>query len=188
MAQISDLASFVDAKPIQLLTRAQLWKIAERHGLKHPRDATKDEMVRLFEANRIDVTRPENGVQWMRIEGRDERGQPSSYIAPAVPAGKSGRNHVNADAMLQARLEQSETQEKAQAIALADEQKKNRALMQRLEALEAKLAAAPVRAQKKRRTSERWRLYRECKAAGRIVTATMSVKELKAALDGEDSP
>ncbi len=122
--ELSQLASFVDSTPIEMLRRAQLWQIADRHNIQYPRDATKKQMIDLLEAMQVDVTQPENGIQWMQITGEDENGRSTSYVAPVIPAHQSARDGFDSGAVLDQRIQLEEAQEKNDAQ--ADELKRLR--------------------------------------------------------------
>lgn len=112
---MSELSQFIgeDSRtPIQRLRRFQLHKIADSFNLQYPVGAGKDVMIKLFEANDIDVTQSA-AVQWQAVNGVGANGQPTQEFYPVNNPPASARNGVNADAELTNRLSAKDEEEKA---------------------------------------------------------------------------
>lgn len=205
--ELSSLVSYGDTTPLNQLRRAQLWQLADKHGIQYPHDATKEQMISLFEGAQVDVTKPENGIQWQLITGRDARGQPSQYVAPVIPEHQSSRHGVDSSALLQQRLEAAEEKERktqdkndAQAELIGSQRDEIRELkealgkvMDRLDGMSptpvAEPETAPLPPPSKSSRGAGLARYRElkaaCKAKGIEVKKGMKTADLEAALKAQ---
>lgn len=164
MAELSEIVSFGDFRPIDQLRRCELWRIADRLRIAYPHDAAKAVMISLLEGNGIDVTKPESGIQWERITGSDEHGRNTAFLAPRHEQHHSARVGADARAALNARIaaEPDETEGSGEVGALKAEKDRLLQLVARLEArLDAKEKPKPRR--KNPNAGARLARYRELK-------------------------
>ena len=163
--------------PIQRLRRAQLHKIADGFKLQYPNGASKDVMIKLFEANSIDVTQSPD-VQWRGFYPVEE--QPPASI----------RNGVDARAVLSERLSAKEEEEKnfkeARLGALEkentqlrlDNERITKMMEERLAALESKPVdpdSSPA--------NPYWAKYRKAREMGLNVDRNMKLPQIEAAIE-----
>ncbi len=109
----SDISQFVgedSRKPIERLRRYQLHRLADGFKLPYPPGASKDVMIKLFEANNLDVTQSPD-VQWQAINGVDSNGNHTQEFYPVEQLHGSMRNGANAALALNERLSAKEEEE-----------------------------------------------------------------------------
>ena len=195
---MSELSQFVgedSRKPIERLKRQRLWKIADDFGLQYPNGATKEVMIKLFEANDIDVTQsPE--VQWQVFNGVDANGNPRQELYPIEQQPASMRNGVNAAAVLNERMSAKDEEEKDFADARLDAlERENESLRrtndQLVGAFEKRMAALesdhkkPV--DKDSPQSKYWATYREARDMGLKVGRNMKLPQIEALIEKASS-
>lgn len=196
MTELQRIVSFADARPIELLSRAQLWRIADAHQIPYPRDATKQKMIALLEGSDIDVTKPASGIRWTQVNGRDEHGHPSSFIAPNREPGQSAREGVQSSSILQARIAETEQKNDAQAEEILKLRKQNEDLVDLLKRLESKLdekaEPKPKKPSKRGQGLTRLRALKAyAKAEGIDFQPTIKLAELEKLVEshnGENAP
>jgi|GEM_PF-5344240 len=189
---MSDLQEFIgeDSRmPIQRLRRCQLWKEADRCGLQYPPGASKDVMIKLFEANSIDVTQSPD-VKWQVLNGRDVDGNPRQELYPVEQQPASIRNGVNASLVLSERLSAKEEEEKGfkearlgvlekeNAQLRLDNERITKMMEERLAALESKPAdpdSSPA--------NPYWAKYRKAREMGLNVDRNMKLPQIEAAIE-----
>ena len=187
---MSELQQFIgedSRKPIQRLRRCQLHKIADSFKLQYPPGATKDVMIKLFEAHEIDVTQSPD-VQWQVFNGRDVDGNPRQEIYPVEQQPASIRNGVNAAAVLNERLSAKEEEEqgfdKARIGALERELDQARKTNEQLqEVLEERLAALENKKPVDKDSSPAngyWAAYRKAREMGLDVDRCMKLPQIEA--------
>ncbi len=190
MAEIQQFVGEDSRKPIQRLTRFQLWREADARDLNYKNGATKDAMISLFEANEIDITDFQT-VQWQAVNGTDSAGRAHQEIYPVAKPHASARSGIDARAVLDDRLTKKEEEakqfEKARIDALERENAKllkdnaalNETINERLSALEGKgkLVEKEV-PDKLKPQSKYWALYRKAKELGKPVQSGMKMAEL----------
>ena len=189
---MSELQQFIgeDSRlPIQRLRRCQLHKIADGFELQYPPGATKDVMIKLFEAHNIDVTQSPD-VQWQLFNGLGENGQPRQELYPVEPPPASVRNGVNAAAVLNERMSAKEEEEKnfkearlgvlekENAQLRLDNERITKMMEERLAALESKPAdpdSSPA--------NPYWAKYRQAREMGLNVDRNMKLPQIEAAIE-----
>ncbi len=187
---MSELHQFIgedSRKPIQRLRRCQLHKIADGFKLQYPPGATKDVMIKLFEAHEIDVTQSPD-VQWQIFNGQDIKGNPRQEIYPVEQQPASIRNGVNAAAVLNERLSAKEEEEqefdKARISALERELSQARKTNEQLQVvLEERLAALENKKPVDKDSSpanEYWAKYRKAREMGLDVDRCMKLPQIEA--------
>ena len=186
---MSELHQFVgdDSRQlIQRLTRHQLHKVATEQNMQYPVGATKDAMIKLFEANGIDVTQSKV-VKWVTVGGLDEDGQQTQQSYPVAELPASARNNVNAGAALDARMSAKEKEEKAFEEARLDVLERENAQLRRTneqlqETLEQRLAALEGKDKKPNDSpaNEYWALYRKARDLGLPVRRDMKQNQIEA--------
>jgi len=193
--KMSDLSQFVgvDSRaPIQRLRRAQLHKIADSFKLQYPVGATKDVMIKLFEANDIDVTQSA-AVQWQVMHGVGADGQPRQEFYPVDAAPASERNGVNASTALHARVSAKEEEERAFEEARLDVLERENEQLRRTNeqlkgVLETRLAALENQGKKPVDTdspqSKYWAAYRDARDMGLAVERGMKLKQIEKLIAG----
>ncbi|KKL14209.1 hypothetical protein LCGC14_2518010 [marine sediment metagenome] len=190
---MSELQQFIgedSRKPIQRLRRCQLHKIADGFKLQYPPGATKDVMIKLFEANDIDVTQSPD-VQWQAFNGLGEDGQPRQEFYPVEQQPGSMRSGVNAAAVLNERLSEKEEEErgfdKARIDALERELDQSRRTNEQLKGiLEERLAALENKKPVDKDSSPAtpyWAKYRKAKDMGLDVDRCMKLPEIEALIE-----
>lgn len=176
--ELSQIASFVDARPIQLLRRAQLWRIADQHGIPYPRDATKEMMVSVLENAGVDVTKPDSGVQWQMVRGLNEFGHNHQYLAPVIPLHQSAKENIDTTAKLQEIIAKP-----AKKSAEHDEIARRDALIEKQSAMLEKLSAKLDALEADQSPSQSyWARFREAKALGLPVERGMRREDIEALL------
>ncbi len=191
---MSELSQFVgedSRKPIQRLKRAQLHKVANERGLQYPNGASKEVMIKLFEANDIDVTQsPE--VQWQVINGRDIDGNLRQEVYPVEQQPASVRNGVNASAVLNERLSAKAEEEKDFAGARMDALERENTQLRRTneqltDAFEKRMAALESDHKKPvdqdLPQSKYWAIYRKARDAGLKVDRNMKQPQIEALIE-----
>ena len=185
---MSELSQFIGEdgrKPIQRLKRARLHKYADDIGLQYPNAASKDVMIKLFEANDIDVTQsPE--VQWQVFHGLDVDGNPRQERYPIEPQPASVRNGVNAAAVLNERMTVKEEEDKNFKDARLDVLERENEQLRRDNAqikgvLEERLAA--LESNQKKPQSKYWATYRHARDMGLTVDRNMKLPQIKALIE-----
>ncbi len=187
---MSELQQFIgedSRKPIQRLRRFQLHKIADGFKLQYPPGATKDVMIKLFEANEIDVTQsPE--VQWQVFNGQDVDGNARQEFYPVEQQPASIRNGVNATAVLNERMSAKEEEEqgfdKARIDALERELGQARRTNEQLQVvLEKRLASLENKKPVDKDSSPAngyWAAYRKAREMGLDVDRCMKLPKIEA--------
>ena len=190
---MSELHQFIgedSRKPIQRLRRCQLHKIADGFKLQYPPGATKDVMIKLLEANAIDVTQSTD-VQWQVFNGQDVDGNPRQELYPVAQQPASIRNGVNAAAVLNERMSAKEEEEqgfdKARIDALERELSQARKTNEQLQgmqmSLEERLAALENKKPVDKDSSpanEYWTKYRKAREMGLDVDRCMKLPQIEA--------
>ena len=69
MTELSQLVGEDSRAPIERLRRFQLHRIADGLKIQYPAGASKDVMIKLFEANDIDITQS-SILQWQGFSGK----------------------------------------------------------------------------------------------------------------------
>ncbi len=200
--ELRQIASFVDSRPIEMLSRSQLWRVAERQGVEYPRDATKKQMIDLFDAMNVDVTQPESGIDWVMINGKDEHGNQTRYLAPVRPDHQSARDQVDSSALLNRKLSEEQEKNSAQKDRIGKLEDENTELknmlgqlMDKIDGLsndnntvtfpseppptDIKVVDIP--------SMEYWALFKHVKSLGHPVKRGMRRHELEALINGEDT-
>jgi hypothetical protein len=115
--------------------------VADKAGIQYPNGAKKSVMVALLDANGID---PRQHLEHAVVYGRDETGMPTQEQYPVSPDPASARNGVDANAVLNAKLEAKATKEaeKFEETRMDALERQNKELMEKLNlVLEAKSTA-----------------------------------------------
>ena len=145
-------------------------------------------MIKLFEANDIDVTQSA-AVQWQAVQGLDAGGKPRQEFYPVTPQPASVRNGVNAGAALTNKLSAKEEEEKAFEDARLDVLERENEQLRRTNeqlkgVLEERLAALednhkkPV--DKDSPQSKYWTVYRKAKDMNLPVERGMKLTQIEA--------
>lgn len=71
--------------------RAELYGFLNHLNIPHPVGAPKTQMLKLLEANNIDLNAPHKYFEWQVINGMDESGQQHQHIEPVTPVHESAR-------------------------------------------------------------------------------------------------
>lgn len=153
MAELSQLVSEDSRTPIEKLRRCHLWKEADRRGIKYPPGATKITMIKLLEANGVDITQPLGDVKWMTVYPSPQAQRAAAMFGQAVgpqlvpvePVHASARNGANPAMELDRRVREKESKreeafEKSRLEALEKETKLLAEEKARADAERAKLA------------------------------------------------
>ena len=100
MAELSQFITEDSSPMIQRLTRHQCHKEADERGIQYPPGANKDVMIKLFEANDIDITQS-SILQWQGFSGKGIDGDMRQEFYPVTKQPASMRNGANAAVALQ---------------------------------------------------------------------------------------
>ena len=184
---MSELSQFVgeDSRaPIQRLRRCQLHKIADSFKLQYPAGATKDAMIKLFEANDIDVTQSA-AVEWEAFHGVDVDGKPRQEFYPKTAQPASARNGVNADAALIDRVSAKDEEEKAFEAARLDVLERENEQLKRTNeqlkgVLEERLAALENTKPVDTESTPYWTAWRKAKDMNLKVERGMKLPQIEA--------
>lgn len=177
MSDVSQFVSEDSRKPIERLRRYQLWKEADARGIQYPNQAPKTTMIKLLEANGVDVTQPASDiVKWKVINGTDSEGRPNQELYPVTPAHASARNGVNADAVVSQRLAKQKAEEEKR---VKEVEKENEDLKSLILKMQERLEALETKGDEESPRKRYWRLYREAKDAGHEVNRKMTLPELE---------
>lgn len=71
--------------------RAELYGFLNHLNIPHPVGAPKTQMLKLLEANGIDLNQPHEYFKWMLIQGKDENGMPHQHIEAVTEPHETAR-------------------------------------------------------------------------------------------------
>ena len=186
MSELHQLVGDDSRGLLQRLSRHQLHKVATELGMQYPVGATSPAMIKLFEANNIDITQSKV-VRWVTVAGQDVDGKHTQQSYPVSEQPASARNNVNAAGALDARMTAKEKEEKAFEEARLDVLERENAQLRRTneqlqETLEQRLAALEDKepAKKDSPADEYWALYRKARDLGLDVDRNMKQGQIEA--------
>jgi len=89
-----------------------LWRLADERKIQYPAGAPKTDMLKIFEANGLDLAVPIKvpGVDWVQINGQDANGAAHSEIYPVIPDHYTKDKNIDYAAAMQANEKLSEEQ------------------------------------------------------------------------------
>lgn len=189
MAELHQLIGDDGRNLAQRLSRHQLHKIADKHKLQYPPGATKDVMIKLFEAHDVDVTKSQ---QWVTIPGVDVDGRSSQQSYPVVEQPASARNNVDANAALDVRMSAKEEKEEnfkeARLDVLERENAELRLKNEQLEIMEQRLAALEKPEKPGSPADPYWALYRKAREMGLDVDRAMKQGQIESIIAKVEQP
>ena len=215
MTDLSQLVTDDARTPIEKLRRCRLWQEADRRGIKYPPGAPKTLMVKLLEANGVDITQPLGDVKWMTVYPSAQAQQAAAMFGQAVgpqlvpvePLHASARNGVNPameldrrvraredkkeEAFEKSRLEALERETKLLAeekTKLAEENERLKQIIEeRLAALEQQKAAPTPGITRGPNASQReyWKAYRQARDMGLPVQKGMTREQIETLIQGK---
>ena len=176
---------------IQRLTRHQCHKEADARGIQYPPGATKDVMIKLFEANDIDIAQS-SILQWQGFSGKGIDGDMRQEFYPVTKQPASMRNGANAAAALNevvtAKDKEAQAFEEARLDVLQRENEQLKRTNEQLKGvLEERLAALegnhekPV--DKDSPQSKYWAVYRQARDMGLKVDRNMKMPQIVAMIE-----
>ena len=183
MAELSQLIGEDSRAPIERLRRFQLHRIADSFDLQYPVGASKDVMIKLFEAHNIDVTQSAI-VQWQVMNGVDTNGKPRQELYPVDALPNSMRNGANAAAALNevvtAKDKEDQAFEEARLDVLQRENEQLKRTNEQLKGvLETRLAALEGGKQPQKEKSEYWDAYKKAKDMNLPVKRGMKLVQIE---------
>ena len=217
MADLSQLVTDDSRTPIEKLRRCRLWQEADRLGIKYPPGAPKTTMIKLLEANGVDLTQPLGNVKWMTVYPSPKAQQAAAMFGQAVgpqlvpvePVHASARNGSNPameldrrvrareekkeEAFAKSRLEALERETKLLAdekAKLAEENERLKQIIeQRLSALEQKKSEPIPVTTRGPNASQReyWKAYRQARDMGLPVQKGMTREQIEALITGAET-
>lgn len=129
-----DLRVSTDSRtPIQKMRRCHLWKIADSEGIPYPPGAAKTEMIKILEANRIDVTQH---WEFRQVHMQDEDGRNHTDLVPVVPEHATARKDIDYDRIIEERSKEHEKELESKNKEIDDQTAFMQKMMQRIEQLE----------------------------------------------------
>jgi hypothetical protein len=201
MANLSQLVGEDSRKPVERLRRCQVYKMVEALGITCPPGSPKTMMIKLLEANNVDISKPVQGIpgiDWNVTVGTDSEGRQRQEIYPVAPLHASARKGVNAAEALDRRKQETEKREadkfaesrmaalEKENQRLRDEAERTKAesdqlkaiIEQRLKALEEPKETEQPEVQTSSAQSDYWAMYRKAKGMGLEVKRGMTRDEL----------
>jgi len=110
MSDLSSLVSEDSRLPLARLRRVQLWALADKLDIPYPTQAPKTDMLKLFEANHIDLSVPIQGmgIDWQVINTQDANGAPHMEIYPVIPEHHTNGKGIDYGAAIEANAKRNE--------------------------------------------------------------------------------
>lgn len=92
MAASLPQVSWDDRPAVMRLRRTQLYEVLTKRNISFPVGAAKTQMLKLLEANGVDLTQPLPEVDWIEVVDRDENGQMHREFYPKEMLHESARD------------------------------------------------------------------------------------------------
>ncbi len=190
MAEISQFITEDSRSMIQRLTRHQCHKEADARGIQYPAGATKDVMIKLFEAHDIDITQS-SILQWQGFSGKGINGDMRQEFYPVTKQPASMRNGANAAAALNEVMAAKDKEDQAFEEARLDVlQRENEQLKRSLEqsqrtneqltgAFEERFAALEDNKKPQKEKSKYWDAYHKAQELGLTVERGMKLAHIE---------